>query len=60
MEFTVDELVACVKREVAYRKKVYPRLVESGGMSERDKERQIGMMVAIMEKLEAELQPRLL
>jgi hypothetical protein len=58
-EFTIDQLIGCVKREVAYRRKVYPRLVTGGGMSQWEMERQIGMMAKVAEKLEAERQPKL-
>lgn len=59
-DFTVNELVRCARREVAYRKRVYPRLVEQGTLEAKEAEREIALMSAIAELLESKVQPKLL
>jgi hypothetical protein len=39
-------LLACCQRELAYRRRVYPRLVELQKMSPRTAEKEIGLMLA--------------
>ena len=58
-EFSIDDLVACARRELGHRKRVYRRLVAEGRMEQEDAEREIAMMGAIRENLEAQQQPRL-
>jgi hypothetical protein len=50
-DFTTDDLVKCAEREVAYRRRVYPRLVADNRMSREHADREIAMMEAIAEKL---------
>ena len=45
--FTATEKLAELKRELAFRRRVYGRLVESGGMKEADAEFRIAVMEAI-------------
>jgi hypothetical protein len=52
--FTMTELVECAQREVKQRHKVYARLVERGAMTQVAADRQIAMMLAIAENLEAQ------
>jgi hypothetical protein len=58
-EFSIDELCACARREVAQRKRVYPRLVQAGKMSQEEAAAQIAMMNAITDLLESQQQPKL-
>lgn len=58
-DFSIDELCACARREVAQRKKVYPRLVRSDRMDAEEAQRQIAMMEAITDLLESQQQPKL-
>jgi len=58
-QFSINELCACARREVAQRKKVYPRLVANGIMELSEAQRQIAMMEAITDNLETQQQPRL-
>jgi hypothetical protein len=57
--FSIDELCACARREVAQRKKVYPRWVRGGKMEAEEAHRQIAMMEAITDLLESQQQPKL-
>jgi hypothetical protein len=59
VNFSIDELCACARREVAQRKKVYPRLVRDGKMEFDEAHRQIAMMEAITDLLESQQQPKL-
>jgi hypothetical protein len=52
MPFTASELVECARREVTQRRRVYPRLVENGRMTQEKADRETAMMVAIAELLE--------
>lgn len=57
--FTRQELAACVRRELAFRKRYYPRLIEVGRMESDIAIRETQMMQAILELLEhqPELRP---
>jgi hypothetical protein len=59
MEFTIDELVACARRELGQRKRVYQRLVAIGKMDQAEAEREIALMRAIRDNLEDQQQPKL-
>ena len=48
MRYLKSELRDCAKRELGYRKHVYPRLVESGKYTADKAIYEIGMMEAIM------------
>jgi hypothetical protein len=58
-DFDITELCAAARREVAQRKKVYPRLVRDGKMDPEEARRQIAMMEAITDLLESQQQPKL-
>lgn len=58
-EYGIEELCGCVRREIAYRRRVYRRLVREGKMEAGEAEREIEMMEVIWEKLEAEREPKL-
>ena len=45
--FTTAEKLAELKREIAFRRRVYGRMVESGAMKEADAEFRIAVMEAI-------------
>jgi hypothetical protein len=49
MPHTFTELATCAVREVAQRKRVYPRLVEAKRMSQAKADKEIAMMEAIAE-----------
>ena len=59
-EFSMNELAACARRELAYRRRVYPRLVGRGSMETKEAQRQIALMAAIVELLSEKQQPELL
>jgi len=60
MEFSDTELAACARRELAQRKRVYPRLVSEGKMDQKTAAVGIRMMARIAEFFEARTQPSLL
>ncbi len=53
--YTLEAMIACVRRELAMRKNVYPKWVESGRMKPDDADHQINCMQAVHDKL-SELQ----
>ena len=57
--FTITELTACARRELAQRKKFYPRLICDGSISQPDADREIAMMRAITEFFEDMKEPKL-
>jgi hypothetical protein len=59
INFTITELAQCARREVAQRKRVYPRWVRDGKMDLDEARRQIAMMEAITDLLESQQQPKL-
>ena len=58
-EFSIDDLVACARCELAQRRRVYSRLVMTGKMSRESADREIALMQAIRENLESQQQPKL-
>jgi len=56
---TLDEQIACVKREIALRERVYPRRILDGKMDGRLAEHEIACMKAVLESL-SRLEIRLL
>lgn len=44
-----DEKRACLARELAFRRQVYPRQVESGRMTQAEMDREIAVMAAILD-----------
>jgi hypothetical protein len=59
IEFTIDDLVACARRELGQRRRVYSRLVMAGEMSKESADQEIALMIAIKENLENQQQPKL-
>jgi len=49
--FKTEDLVKCAEREVAYRRRVYPRLVAEHRMSREHADREIAMMEEIAVRL---------
>lgn len=57
-EFTLDEMIACVEREITHRKGVYKRLVEKGDMQPAEARYQLDCMRAVWANLKSQ-QPNL-
>jgi len=51
MEISIQEQIKCVEREIDMRKKVYPRLVINGKMTEGQKNKEIAAMNAVYNTL---------
>jgi hypothetical protein len=51
-EPTLDQLIECVKRELAYRRNVYPRRIFAGRMTEQKADQQLRLMEAVLANLE--------
>ena len=51
MTVTLEQQIACVKREIGMRQRVYPRWVESGKMKQDAADREIAAMKAVHETL---------
>lgn len=49
---TIDDMIACIKREIAYRRKVYARMVTQGKMTEEKADYEIVCMGSILKNLE--------
>lgn len=50
-EFTLDQQIASLKREIAMRKNVYPKWVTAGKMRAGEAEHEIGAMTAALHTL---------
>ena len=57
--FTINDLVACARRELGQRRRVYARLVAAGKMSQETADREIALMAAILDNLETQQSPKL-
>lgn len=53
-DWTPLQLVECIERELGYRRRVYPKMVASGRMSQDKSDREISQMETIKEKLQSE------
>jgi hypothetical protein len=51
-EYTLEAQMACVKREIALRQRVYPKWVQSGRMKLDMADREIACMTAVLRSLE--------
>lgn len=49
---TIADQIACVRREIAVRSKVYPRWVESGRMKHDQADREVEAMIAVLATLQ--------
>jgi hypothetical protein len=52
--FTIEDMVACVERELRQRHRVYPRLVTNGRMRQADADREIATMNAVLDHLQSQ------
>lgn len=52
-EFTAKQKLACVARELAMRRRAYPRFVENGRMDASEAQREIAVMEAIVQDYQA-------
>lgn len=43
----LDEMIRCVKREINYRKWVYPKRVQAGNMTQDKADKEIHLMAAV-------------
>ncbi|HYJ44041.1 MAG TPA: hypothetical protein VEW06_06255 [Xanthobacteraceae bacterium] len=48
---SVDDMIACVKREIAMRERVYPRRIAAGHMGQELAWREIATMRAVLQTL---------
>jgi hypothetical protein len=55
MEYTMDEKIACLSREVKMRQKVYPRQVQEGRIDAAMAKKELGIMVEILAEYQAQL-----
>lgn len=53
VDVPLERQVACVRREVSMRRRVYPRWVESGKMTQQEANRQIEAMEAVQATLQS-------
>lgn len=49
---TIDEQIACVERELGYRRRVYPRRVEARQMTQDLADREMARMEAVLATLQ--------
>lgn len=50
-DYTLDEQIRCVEREITYRKYVYPNLCIRGKMTTGTMEKEIALMQAVLQSL---------
>lgn len=50
-EITIDEQIACVRRELAMRQRVYPKWVAGGKMKQPDADKELERMQAVHDTL---------
>ena len=55
MEFRIEALVECARRELTLRRKVYLGLVRRGKMTQEQADREIELMKAILSNLEKQV-----
>jgi hypothetical protein len=51
-EFTFEEKMICVRREITFRRRVYSHKVREGTMSQQAADREIALMISILRDLE--------
>lgn len=62
MNYTLDEKISCLSREVAMRRRVYARQVNEGRMDAASAEKETGIMAEVLAEYQAQrdaLQPSL-
>jgi hypothetical protein len=60
MTYTTKEMADCVRREIAMRRRVYGRRVSEGTMDPDLAAKEIAMMLAVLEIIQSQEQPKLL
>jgi hypothetical protein len=63
MAVSIERQIACVEREIALRRRAYPRWVQAGRMTEHQADREVAEMEAVLATLRglrAELEPVIL
>ncbi len=55
-QLPIDDLVECVNRELKLRKRVYPRWIDDGRMTQKKSDHEIRCMAAILALLQREQQ----
>jgi len=50
-EYSIEEMIDCVQREINFRAASFPELVEEGSLTPVEAEVEIGLMIAIGEHL---------
>lgn len=53
MSIDIDRQIACVRREISMRRRVYPRWVQTSKMTQDEADRQISTMEAVQATLES-------
>lgn len=48
---SLDDMIACVKREIQLRRRVYPRWVQNGNMKQSTADEEIRRMEAVLHRL---------
>ena len=62
MNYSIDDMIKCIEREIGMRKRVYPRWVEQKKMTQEKALNEINTMQAVIEQLKKDKdneQPRL-
>lgn len=49
--FSLAQQIACVEREIAQRKHVYPRLIAAGKLTQKKADHELACMQAVLETL---------
>lgn len=49
---SIEDQVACIDRELRYRRRVYPRWVEAGKMTQRKADEELSRMDAVLATLQ--------
>lgn len=55
MEYSTDQKIACIEREIRLRRQAYPKWVAQSRMSQAIAERELGCMAAILADYQAQL-----
>jgi len=59
-KFSYDDMIACVRREIALRKRVYPKWVDQERMNQEKADREIECMEAVLLEIEEKAGRRML
>ncbi|MEG0819582.1 MAG: hypothetical protein RSG56_09065 [Brevundimonas sp.] len=49
---SIEDQIACIDRELRYRRRVYPRWIDGGKMTQRKADEEIARMEAVLATLE--------